>query len=287
MNAMERTCYQGMEPGDIFVSFHESETWDRNDVLCKEMYLKTKDGSKCLDGSSLLYPKGLRLSINLDRCRDQETFDRPLSQRSEELAEYHQACCIFCRSADPDSNFYRVEQTGTGTIWLRNKGFRSVRLQTADGLMYRVQAGEPQPLTPSNALARIGPWKVLLDVDDGGGPLDIRIRAVHVLDNGAWRQGDVFMYTGDHVDSYYLRVKYQDDCLGVFDSYSSYFLERPALEVLDIDGYGPTQWYVRNVGKWPLELRAAGHDGWMVPPDRDIHPLETLFTMSDWDRGGL
>ena len=42
-----------------------------------------------------------------------------------------------------------------GTLWIHNSGRRSLRFQTADGLLYRVCAGNVQPLTPGNRLARI------------------------------------------------------------------------------------------------------------------------------------
>lgn len=273
---LDKKTFPGMKPGDVFVTLDDSELGKGKTPLQEEMYLKTEEGRKTLDGSSLLYAKELRLGVSLSRCCDEEQIFRPLEQRSEELAEYRQAGCVFRKNPDPDDNFYRVETTGSGTLWINNSGQRSLRFQTADGLLYRVCAGNVQPLVPDNRLARIDPPKVLLDVERDGGSLDIRISAVHILDGGNRRRGDVFLYCGDYTDSYHLRVQDQDDCLGVFEAYSSYFMHRPALDVLDIDSYGPTQWYVRNLGNAPLEIRRAGNSPSELSADQKVYAMSNL-----------
>lgn len=164
----------------------------------------------------------------------------------------------------------------------REKNSAPLRFQTADGFLYRVCAGSIQPLEPSNTQARIEPPKILMDVDSGSNPLDIQIRAVHVLDGGSWRNGDVYLHCGDYTDSYHLRVLYQDDCLGVFEAYSSYFMGRSALEVLDIDSYGPAQWHIRNMGSVPVSLRRAGRKCADVPADRAVYSLNDLLSHVDF-----
>ena len=272
-----------MKPGDIFVTLDDTRLGEGETPLKVELYLKTEDGRKELDGSALLYAKELRLGINL--CREHEDPQSiPLEERAEELARYRQAGCVLRKNPDPEDNFYRVEQTGSGTVWICNKGKRSLRFQTADGLLYRVCAGTIQPLDPANTQARIQPSKILLDVDSSGNPVDIQIRAVHVLDGGAWRRGDVYVHCGDYTDSYHLRVQHRDDCLGVFQAYSSYFMGRSALEVLDIDSYGPAQWYIRNLDSAPLTLRRAGGEAASVPADRTVYPLEDLLSRTQFEQ---
>lgn len=273
---LDEKTFPGMKPGDVLVTLDDSELGKGKTPLQEEMYLKTGEGRKTLDGSTLLYAKELRLGVKLSRCCDKEQFLLPMEQRGGELAEYRQAGCVFRKNPDPDDNFYRVEAAGTGTLWIKNSGQRSLRFQTADGLVYRVCAGSVQPLTPGNRLARIDPPKVLLDVEHDGGPLDIRISAVHVLDGGSWRRGGVFLYCGDYTDSYHLRVRDQDDCLGLFEAYSSYFMCRPALDVLDIDSYGPAQWYVRNLSRLPLEIRRAGNSLSELPADHKVYAISNL-----------
>lgn len=265
-----------MKPGDVFVTLDDSELGTGKTPMKKELYLMTEAGRKDLQGSALLYAKGLRLSAALPRCEDIEQVFQPLELRGHELAEYRQANCVFRKNPDPDDNFYQVETDGAGTVWIKNSGQRSLRFQTADGLLYRVCAGSVQPLAPGNRLARIEPPRVLLDVDRDGEALDIRIRAVHILDGGSWHRGDVYLYCGDYTDSYHLRVQYQDDCLGVFEAYSKYFMGRPALDVLDVDSYGPAQWYVRNLGGEALKILWAGKNPSEAPADQRVYPLGNL-----------
>lgn len=273
---LNEKTFPGMKPGDVFVTLDDSELGKGETPLQEEIYLKTEAGRKALESSSLLYAKELRLGVRLPRCEDKEQFLLPMEQRGEELAEYRQASCVFRKNPDPDDNFYRVEATGSGTLWIHNSGQRSLRFQTADGLLYRVCAGSVQPLTPGNRLARIDPPKVLLDVSRHAEPLDIRICAAYFLDNGIWCRGDVYMYCGDYTDSYHLRVQDQDGCLGVFEAYSDYFMCRPALDVLDIDSYGPTQWYIRNLGDLPLEIRRAGGSPSELPADHKVYAMNNL-----------
>ncbi len=274
---MSRDIHPGMEPGDIFVTLDDSGLGKGETPLRKELYLKTGEGHKELDGSALLYAKELRLGVSLVRCCDDDQIFRPLEERAEELEEYRQASCVLRKNPDPDDNFYRVEQSGSGTVWICNKGKRSLRFQTADGLLYRMCAGTVQPLDPANAQARIQPYKILLDVDSGGSPVDVHIRAVHVLDGAAWNRGDVYLLCGDYTDSYHLRVQHRDDCLGVFEAYSSYFMGRFALEVLDIDSYGPAHWYIRNLDNVPLALCWAGGVAASVPADQAVYAMRELI----------
>lgn len=283
---LRQDTYPGMKPGDIFVTLDDSELGKGKTPLRGDLYLKVQDDRKELDGSALLYAKELRLAVSLTRCGDKEKFNRPLEERNDEIAEYYQAGCVFRKNPDPDDNFYRVERAGSGTVWIHNEGNRSLRFQTADGLLYRVCAGSVQPLEPSNTQARIEPPKILLDVDSGGNPLDIQICAVHVLDSGTWHRGDVYLHCGDYTDSYHLRVLYQDDCLGVFEAYSSYFMGRSALEVLDIDSYGPARWHIRNMGGVPVSLRRAGKKCADVPADRAVYPLNDLLSHVDFEQEG-
>lgn len=67
----------------------------------EEMYLKTEEGRKTLDGSSLLYAKELRLGVSLSRSCAKEQIFQPMERRSEELAEYRQARCVFRKNPDP------------------------------------------------------------------------------------------------------------------------------------------------------------------------------------------
>lgn len=277
-------AHPGMKPGDIFVTLDDTDLGRGETPLKEELYLKTGDGRKNLDGSALLYAKELRLGINLCREDHNNAQSVPLEERAEELAQYRQAGCVLRKNPDPEDNFYRVEQTGSGTVWIYNKGKRSLRFQTADGLLYRVCAGTVQPLDPANTQARVQPSKILLDVDSGGNPVDIQIRAVHVLDGGVWRRGDVYAHCGDHTDSYHLRVQYRDDCLGIFQAYSSYFMGRSSLEVLDIDSYGPAQWYIRNLDSAPLALCRAGSGAASVPADRTVYPLEDLLSHTQFEQ---
>ncbi|MDE6591303.1 MAG: hypothetical protein K2K53_13390, partial [Oscillospiraceae bacterium] len=154
----------------ICVPMDDSELGDGKGPLQGLPFLKTEEKYKELEGSALLCAKELRLSVSLGRRGDIDQCTRPLAERAEELAEYRQASCLLHKSPDPDDNFYRLEQTGSGTVWIYNKGKRSLRFQTGDGLLYRVCAGTVQPLGPGNTRAMIQPHKILLDVDSGGPP---------------------------------------------------------------------------------------------------------------------
>ena len=82
--------------------------------------------------------------------------------------------------------------------------------------------------------------------------------------------------SGAHVDSCFCRIFCGDDCLGVVESYSDYFLGEPKLEFLDIDSYGTSQWYVRNKGKAPFSLIWPNGRTVEVPADRQVYRLEDL-----------
>lgn len=64
--------------------------------------------------------------------------------------------------------------------------------------------------------------------------------------------------------------------MGVFEAYSKYFMGRPALDVLDVDSYGPAQWYVRNLDSAALKILWAGKNPSEVPADQRVYPLGNL-----------
>lgn len=117
--------------------------------------------------------------------------------------------------------------------------------------------------------------QILLDL--GGNPLDLRISAIYVKYGGTpWQQCGMDCQSGAHVDSYFCRIFCGDDCLGVVESYSDYFLGTPKLEFLDIDSYGPSKWYVRNKGNSPFFLSWTNVKTAEVPADGQVYRLETL-----------
>ena len=69
---LNERIFPGMKSGDVFVTLDDSKLGKGETPLQKEMYLKTEEGRKTLDGSSLLYAKELRLGVSLSRCCDRE-----------------------------------------------------------------------------------------------------------------------------------------------------------------------------------------------------------------------
>ncbi len=274
-----------MELQSCKVSFPEA----RQDDLClvfgefkpgelplKRAAIKTEAGFEELDASMVELSGGMLLSVQSERCCDSALISRPLGQRSEELENYRKRGCSLRRNGNPNSNFFTVTATGDGTIWIRNGGDRSLRFQTPDGMTYRVCAGYTEALVPSNTPARIAPTQVLLDL--GGNPLDFQVSAAHVkYGEGPWHRGGLdCLSPGTRIDSHICPVFCGDDCLGVLESCSGYFLDQPRLELLDIKGYGVSRWFVRNKGKTPLPLTGPGGRTAEVPADNQIYSIEEL-----------
>lgn len=236
---------------------------------------KTATGFEDLDASMVEFGSGFLLAVNSTRCGDLASILRPPEERKVELENYRKRGCSFRRNGDSNSNFLTVAPTGDGTIWIRNEGDRSLRFQTPDGLIYRVCTGYTESLAPSNICAQVAPIQILLDL--GGNPLDLRIGAIHVkYGRMPWRQCGMDCQSGAHVDSYFCRVFCGDDCLGVVESYSDYFLGKPKLEFLDIKSYGPSLWYARNKGSAPFSLVWPDDRTAEVPADGRVYRLETL-----------
>lgn len=259
-------------PGDLALMFREAGP---GKLPLERAAIKTESGFEDLDASMTELGSGIILAVQSIRCCDMTLISRPLDQRREEMEDYRQRGCIFRRSGDSNSNFFTVSATGDGTIWLHNGGERSLRFQTPDGRIYRVCAGCTEALAPSNVQVQTAAAQVLLDL--GGNPLDLRVGAVHVrYGERPWQRGGMDCQSGAHVDSYFCRVFCGDDCLGVLEPHSDYFLGQPKLELLDTESYGPNRWFVRNKGEAPLAL--AWPDGRTadVPADGRIYGLEAL-----------
>lgn len=265
--------FQDAKQGDLCLTFG---VFEPGKLPLKQACIKTDAGFEELDGSMAELGNGILLAVQSERCGDTDLILRPLDQRGEELEGYRKRGCVFRRNGDSNSNFLTVAPTGDSTVWIRNEGDRSLRLQTPDGLIYRVCTGYTEPLVASNIRAQVAPIQILLDL--GGNPLDLRINAIYVkYGETPWRRCGMDCQSGSHVDSYFCRVFCGDDCLGVVESHSDYFLRGPKLEFLDVDSYGPSQWYVRNKGKDPLPL--SWPDGRRVdaPADGQVYRLEDLI----------
>ncbi len=241
----------------------------------KRACIKTETGFEELDGSMAELGNGILLAVQSERCGDTDLILRPLDQRGEELESYRKRGCALRRNGDSNSNFLTVAPTGDGTVWIRNEGDRSLRLQTPDGLIYRVCTGYTEPLAPSNIQALVAPIQILLDL--GGNPLDLRVSAIHVrYGKTPWQRGGIDCRSGSHVDSYFCRIFCGDDCMGVVESYSDYFLGKPKLEFLSIKSYGPSLWYARNKGSAPFSLVWPDGRTAEAPADGRVYRLETL-----------
>ena len=260
--------------GAVFRSFRPGE------LPLEQAVIKTETDFENLGSSMTELGSGILLAVYAGRCCNPSLIFRPLDQRSEELEDYRKRSCIFRRNGDPNSNFFTVTADGDGTVWVHNAGKQSLRFQTPDGRIYRVCAGYTEALVPSNLQAQVAPVQVLLDLNNG--LLDLQVSAVHVrYGESSWQRGGVDCLLGSRVDSYFCRVFCGDDCLGVLESYSGYFLERPQLELLDTGSYGPTQWFVRNRGNAALTLRWPNDRAANVPADGNIYRLETLVTIRE------
>lgn len=259
-------------PDDLVLTFRETGP---GKLPLEWAAIKTESGFEDLHASMAELGSGILLAVQSVRCCDETLIFRPLDQRGEELEGYRKRSCIFRRNGDPNSNFFTVEATGGGTVWIQNRGDRSLRFQMPDGQIYRVCAGHTEALALSNLQAQTAPTQILLDV--GGNSLDLRVGAIYMrYGQSPWQRGGADCLAGAHVDSYFCRVFCGDDCLGVLESYSDYFLERPRLEFLDIETYGPSQWFVRNKGTTVLTLTWPDGRAADVPADGQVYRLETL-----------
>lgn len=251
-------------------------TFKPGELPLKQASIKTETGFVELEASMAELGSGSLLVVQSARCCDGELIFRPLDQRRAELEDYRKRGCTFRRNGDSNCNFLTVAPAGDGTVWIRNEGDRSLRFQTPDGAIYRVCTGYTESLTPSNVRAQAAPIQILLDLNDN--QLDLRIGTIYAKYGEApWRQCGMDCQSGTHVDSYFTRIFCGDDCLGVVESYSDYFLERPKLEFLDIDSYGPSQWHIRNKGKTPLSLCRHDRRGAVAPADGQVYRLDALF----------
>lgn len=236
--------------------------------------IKTETGFEELNSSVMELSDGLLLAVVSEFCHDENLIFRSMEQRSEEIENYAKRSCVFRRNGDSNSNLFTVTTAGAGTIRIRNEGQRSLRFQTPDGMIYRVCSGCTEALTASNLQTQVAPIQILLDLNNN--PLDIRVGAVYVKYGEApWRQGGVDCLLGTCVDSFLCRIFCGDDCLGVVESYSDYYLERPRLELLDT-AYGSDHWFVRNKGEKALALTWPDGRAADVPADGQIYRLETL-----------
>lgn len=268
------------KPDDLCLTFGAFEP---GELPLKQACIKTEARFEDLDGSMVELGNGIMLAVQYERCCNDEQIFRPLNQRGEELESYRKCGCTFRRNGDPNSNFLTVAPTGDGTIWICNKGSRSLRFQMPDGAVYRVCVGATEALIPSNVQAQVAPTQILLDLGDN--PLDLQISAVYVKygQTTRWQQCGVDCWTGARVDGSFIRVLCGcgDDCLGVLESYSDYFLEAPGLTFLDISSYGPSQWYVRNKGGTPLSLRWPDGRTAEAPADGQVYRLEALVASGE------
>lgn len=268
-----RKLFPDAKPDDICLVFGAFEP---GKMPLKQACIKTAAGFEELDGSMIELGNGILLAVQSMRCCDDKQIFRPLDQRGAELEDYRKRGCTFRRNGDSNSNFFTVTSTGDGVVWIRNEGDRSLRFQTPDGVIYRVCTGYTEALIPSNVQAQASPIQILLDL--GGNALDLRISTIYVkYGRTPWRQCGMDCQSGAHVDSYFCRIFSGDDCLGVVESYSDYFLELPKLEFLDIDSYGPSRWYVRNKGQTPLSLRWQNGRSAIVPADGQVFQLDALM----------
>lgn len=273
--------FSAAKPGDLCLTLGAFEP---GKLPLKQACIRTERGFEELDGSMTELGNGILMAVQPDRCGVTDLAMRPLEQQREELEGYRQKGCTLRRSGDPNSNFLTVVPTGNGAVWIRNKGDRSLRLQTPDGLIYRVCTGYTEALTSSNVQAQVPPIQILLDL--GRGSLDFWIRAIYVkYGAAAWRQCEMDCQLGAHVDSYSCRIFCGDDCLGVVESYSALFPGEPKLEFLDIDSYGPSQWYVRNKGEVPFSLLWSNGRTAELPADRQVYCLEALTAPREGTNG--
>lgn len=281
MNIIANKYFPDAKPDDLCLTLG---VFEPGKLPLKQARIKTNVGFEELDGSMVELGNGLLLAAQSERCGDTDLILLPLDQRVEELEGYRKRGCTFRRNGDSNSNFLTVAPTGDGTVWIRNEGERSLRLQTQDGAIYRVCTGYTESLAPSNICAQVAPIQILLDL--GGNPLDLRVSAVHVrYGKTPWQQGGIDCQSGAHLDSYFCRIACGDDCLGVVESYSDYFLGAPKLEFLDIDSYGPGQWYARNKGNTPFSLIWSDGRTAEVPADRQVYRLEALAASGEEANG--
>lgn len=273
MNIIMDKFFPDAKPDDLCLTFRAFEP---GKLPLKRAIIKTAAGLKDLDGSMVELGNGILLAVQSKRCSDEKSVFRPLNQREEELEIYRKCGCTFRRNGDSNSNFFTVAASGDGIVWVRNEGNRSLRFQTPNGVIYRVCTGYTEALIPTNVQAQVAPIQILLDLSDN--QLDLRIGTIYAkYGETPWQQCGMDCQSGAHVDSYFTRIFCGDDCLGVVESYSDYFLGEPKLEFLDIDSYGPSQWHIRNKGQTPLSLRSHDGRGAVAPADGQVYRLDTLL----------
>ena len=257
---------------DLLISFCGEEA---GKIPVDRAVIRTAAGDENLVVSAVQLSSGLLMTIMDASDRDADFCLRTPDQQQVKLEGYRKRKCIFRRNGDSNSNFYTVSPAGDGTVWIENCGERSLRFQMPDGTIYRVCAGCMEALQPSNAQAKISPTEILLDL--GGNPLDFCVSAVYVrYGMSDWMRGGIDCQEGGDVDSFFCRVLCGDDCHGVLELRSSYYLSRPGLILLDIDGYGQSMWYVRNKGEDPLPLIWPSGVKADVPPDGFVYAMEDL-----------
>lgn len=267
---MHEDRFEKAEPGDICLTFADA---GRGELPVTHAFLEGVTASDALNISMLETGSGLVVTVHPDLCDYPIT--RPLDEQTEKLKSYRNRFCVLRRNADPYSNFFRVETETDGEVWVYNKGSRTLRFQMPDGSVRRACAGYVQPLAPSSRQVQLAPTQILLDLGDN--PLDFQISAVHVkYGESPWRRGGIEYLDGAHIDSYACRILCGDDCLGLVESYSKIFLRNFRLEFLDLESYGPGEWFVRNKGGEPLALRLPDGREAQAPADGRIYRLESL-----------
>ena len=119
--------FSAAKPGDLCLTLGAFEP---GKLPLKQACVRTERGFEELDGSMTELGNGILMAVQPDRCGVTDLAMRPLEQQREELEGYRQKGCTLRRSGDPNSNFLTVVPTGNGAVWIRNKGDRSLRLQT-------------------------------------------------------------------------------------------------------------------------------------------------------------
>ena len=265
---------EAAEPGDLYIDLG---TCEPGELPIRQAAIKLESGdAEDLYASVTDCGSGALLAVYAPRCCDPDQIFRPLEQGEAELEGYRARGVVFRRSGDPNTNLYTVTPSGDGTLWIRNsQEDRSLRFQLPEGV-FRVCAGYTEPLSPANREALISPIQVLLEL--GGNALDFQVCGLHAkYGAGPWRRGGADCQCGPYVDATTHRLFCGDDCLGVLISYSSYFLNRPQLELLDTESYGPTLWYLRNRGETACRLLSPGGRQSEVPADGQVYRLEALW----------
>lgn len=131
------------QPNDLCLTFGPFKP---GELPLKQAAVKTGTDFEDLDGSIAELGTGVLLAVQSVRCGDEDQVFRPLDQRSKEIEAYRKRGCCLRRNGDPNSNFFTAAATGDGTVWVHNESGNSLRLQTPDGLIYRVCSGYTEAL---------------------------------------------------------------------------------------------------------------------------------------------